>query len=74
MTKEQTLRKAAYRQIELQRAEQIAESFINGNISWVVDEVRKMNKLQLVDLLSNAKHYGVKTHNLIATLQIHLED
>lgn len=59
--------------LDLGQVEEICDNYINGNRDVVVEAVRRMNVLQVVDLLSNAKHFGVETHELIATLQVRLE-
>lgn len=42
----------------------IWESYLNGNISWVKEKVKRMSKAEFIDFLEHARSYGYKPYRL----------
>ena len=43
---------------------EIWESYLNGNISWVKEKIKKMTKAEFIDFLEHARNYGYKPYKL----------
>lgn len=48
----------------------IVNNYINGNRKDAWKAIKNLNTLQLAQLIAGSKHHGLKTHNLIAFIQI----
>ncbi len=52
---------------------EICENYINGNREEVKNAIRKLNKLQIANLLMRSNDYGVARHIVYTQVQFALE-
>lgn len=46
------------------KAREITMNYINGNLSDAREAIKKLNKLQTVQLISRASNYDLQRHNM----------
>lgn len=59
--------------LTIKQMEKTLDDYINGNLSDFRRSIKWMSKYKMLDFIEFAKSQGIKRHQMITTMRIHLE-